>query len=192
MAKLKKLDKLTSANQVAFQNYEKEKLTEELIIAYKEFKRTDRELFYQKREKEKRTTELIIANKVLAYENKEKQKRAAELVIANNELDCQNKLKEKLVVELGIANEDLKIKEEWQKEYILGLEEMIFLVSHKIRQPVAHILGLSNLLDRETKSPEELKKMLVFMKTSAQSLDKFTKELTLFIHKIELNARNKT
>src|SRR6185295_11183481 len=62
--------------ELAFQNDEKEKRADELIIANKE-------LAFQNEEKEKRADELVIANKELAFQNEEKEKRAAELVIAN-------------------------------------------------------------------------------------------------------------
>lgn len=57
---------------------------------------------------------------------------------------------------------------------------------------MANILGLSNLLEGEIESPEELKKILDYMKTSAQALDSFTTELTKFIHKTKLKVRKKS
>lgn len=64
------------------------------------------------------------------------------------------------------------------KLYTKNLEEIIFSLSHKVRQPVAHILGVSNLLDNEIITKEELKKITGYMKESALNLDKFTRELT--------------
>lgn len=74
-------------------------------------------------------------------------------------------------------------------EYVKSIEELIFKTSHEVRQPVAHILGISNLLDRSISSPNELKTLIGYMKHSAQSLDKFTRELTLHLH--ELTEKNK-
>ncbi len=48
------------------------------------------ELAFQNEEKTKRADELIIANKELAFQNEEKAKRADELLIANKELAFQN------------------------------------------------------------------------------------------------------
>ncbi len=76
-----------------------------------------------------------------------------------------------------------------KKEYIKGLEEMIFMTSHKVRQPVAHILGISILLNDSVNSQEDLNKMVGYMKESALSLDAFTKELTSFIKNLEVNAK---
>ena len=48
------------------------------------------ELAFENEEKAKRADELVIANKELAFQNEEKAKRANELVIANKELAFQN------------------------------------------------------------------------------------------------------
>jgi signal transduction histidine kinase len=177
-------EELIIANtELAFQNREKEKRAAELIIA-------NTELAFQNKEKEKRAAELIIANKELVFQNKEKEKRAAELIIANKELAYQNEEKEKRAAELIIANEELKKAKEYQQEYIRGLEEMMFMTSHKVRQSIANILGLSHLLDQSTNSPEEIKESIDYIKESALSLDIFTKELTAFI--FELGEKGKT
>ena len=83
-----------------------------------------------------------------------------------------------------------KNAEEAKKEQMEGLEQMIYLTSHKVSQPVAHILGVSNLLEKDDHSYEELKKIGGYYKESALALDKFTQELTLFIHNMKLKAGN--
>ncbi len=125
---------------------------------------------------------MIIANEELVFQNQEKENRAAELIIANEELAFQNQEKENRAAELIAANLELKKAEEYQIEYIKGLEEMMFMTSHKVRQPIANILGLSYLLHHQSvNSPDDLKESLDFIKQSALSLDTFTKELTQFI-----------
>jgi hypothetical protein len=57
----------------------------------------------------------------------------------------------------------------------------MFITSHKVRAPIANILGLSSLLDQYLNSPTKLKEVVTYMKQSATSLDAFTKELTAFI-----------
>lgn len=74
-------------------------------------------------------------------------------------------------------------------EYVKSLEELLFKTSHEVRQPIAHILGIANLLNQSIHSAKELKKMIGFMQESAQSLDKFTRELTAVLH--ELTEKNK-
>jgi signal transduction histidine kinase len=155
----------------------------ELILAAKE-------LAFQTNEKEKRTAELVIANKKLVFQNKESEKRASELLIANKELEFQNQEKAIRALELTLANKELKKAEKSQREYIKALREMMYMTSHRLRQPVVQILGLSSLLDAET-TPEELIEFTGLMKESAQGLDNFTRELTTFIYKEELKAESK-
>lgn len=182
--KEKRAAELVIANkELAYQNDEKEKRAEELIIANKE-------LAYQDNEKEKRAAELIIANKELAFQNKEKEERANELVIANRELLFQNLEKEKLATELNVAYNEIKKAEEFLKQYIQGLEDMIFMTHHRVRKPITNILGLANVLDHYIRSPATLKKMTGYMKTSALDLDVFTRELTTYI--VELEEKGKT
>ncbi|MCW3077821.1 MAG: arcB [Bacteroidetes bacterium] len=75
-----------------------------------------------------------------------------------------------------------KRRENNQERYTEELERMIFITSHKVRQPVAHILGLAQLMEKHTGTQEELDKMLKYVKDSALNLDKFTQELTHFIN----------
>jgi signal transduction histidine kinase len=70
-----------------------------------------------------------------------------------------------------------------RERQVKSIEEMLFMTSHKVRQPVAHILGVSNMLN-ESVSPEELKKIVAYMKESAVMLDTFTGELTEYMHTI--------
>ena len=134
---------------------------------------------------------MIIANRELEFQNQEKEKRAAELIIANRELLFQNNEKEKRSAELILANQELKKAEEYQIEYIKGLEEMMFITSHKVRQPIANILGLSYLLHQQSvNSPDELEESLDYIKQSALSLDAFTKELTEFIFNLGEKGKN--
>jgi len=59
---------------------------------------------------------------------------------------------------------------------------MMFITSHKIRQPITQIIGLAGLLDTLNDSPQEMKEMTAFIKQSAHALDNFTRELTTFIY----------
>lgn len=88
--------------------------------------------------------------------------------------------------ELSILNnEKNKRAKETQKEYILGLEEMIFITSHKVRQPITQIQSVSNLLDDSINSQEELKEIIYYIKESIQALDSFTRELTTRIYELQ-------
>jgi signal transduction histidine kinase len=177
------LQALDLANkELAYQNEEKEKRAAELIIANKE-------LAYQNEEKEKRAAELIIANRELAYQNEEKEKRAAELIIANRELAYQNEEKEKRAAELLITNNELKKVEEYLKDYIKGLEEIMFMTSHKIRGPLTNILGISIILNDYLDEPDKLKTFVEYIQQSALSIDALTKELATYIVALEKKKR---
>lgn len=89
----------------------------------------------------------------------------------------------KLAAELVGVNKELIRSKGHSTEYIIWLEEMIFMISHKVRQPVAHILGISGLFRSNEKSPKDAKKLMGFMRDSALSLDKLTRELSKFISK---------
>lgn len=78
-----------------------------------------------------------------------------------------------------------KEKEEKDKEdQVNAMEEMLFKISHELRQPVVKILGLSELFEHSGNSPEDLKIMIEGIKDSAIMLDNYTRELAGFVHKI--------
>jgi len=83
---------------------------------------------------------------------------------------------------LRLPIDEKKNAEEEKRAHILSLEEMLFMTSHKVRQPIANILGLANQLEDNTNSPDEFLKIVSYMKESALALDTFTKELTTFIY----------
>ena len=141
----------------------------------------------QNQSKVLRASELILINAALVFQNEEKEKRTEELFLANAELAYQNEEKEKRTAELLIANQELSTTKNYLKDYIKGLEEMIVMTSHKVRQPIANILGLADVLHHSLNSPLELKQIIVYVKESAVKLDIFTKELTVFM--INLNQK---
>jgi len=138
-------------------------------------------LAFENEEKEKRAAELVIANKTLAFENEEKTRRAEELIIANKTLAFENKEKSRRAEELLSANKELLKAEEYLKDYTRGLEEIMFMTSHKVRQPVANILGIVSILDQYINSPLTLNEMIGHLQESAFSLDNYTHELSTFI-----------
>lgn len=83
---------------------------------------------------------------------------------------------------LSIDITERKKVEEERREYVNGLEKMLFITSHKVRQPVTQIMGMSLLLNKTICSREDLLHITEYMKESVKSLDSFTKELTLFMN----------
>jgi hypothetical protein len=180
----KEAESLVANQESVFQHEEKVKLSTDLLVA-------QMSCAFQEEEKEKRAAELIIANAELIFQNEEKEKRAnellvanAELSIANEELIFQNAEKEKRAAELVLLNGELTRAEDQQAEYIRGLEQMMFLTSHRVRQPVANILGIAQILDSSGISQKEFNQAVQYMKESAVKLDAFTKELTAFIEQL--------
>ena len=70
-----------------------------------------------------------------------------------------------------------------QQQYLKTLEEMLFITSHKVRKPVANILGLIETIhaDNVDLSTGDLKERCDYLQVSATELDSFIKELTSFI-----------
>jgi PAS domain S-box-containing protein len=66
--------------------------------------------------------------------------------------------------------------------YIKSLEEMLYMVSHKLRQPITQIAGLSAIIKDENNSVEEIQEMAVYISQSIKLLDTFSRDLSAFIH----------
>jgi signal transduction histidine kinase len=78
-----------------------------------------------------------------------------------------------------------KAKEErGREEQIKAMEEMLYKISHEVRQPVVQILGLSDLFEHHIDSEEDLRMTISGIKRSAVLLDNYTRELAGFVHKI--------
>lgn len=143
------------------------------------------------KDNEKRVTELLMANKEVELLSQEKNRCEIELAVVGKKLKVEKKKKNKQALELISTTEDLKKAKASEKEHIEGLREMMFMTSHHLRQPVVQILGLADILNTSTNSPEELNEIVDRMKESAESLNDMTKELTTFIHHQEVQAKSK-
>jgi hypothetical protein len=137
-----------------------------------------KELNMENEVKEKKYSDLTLCHEIPIRKGTGKGRTEDKLMVANEELILQNIEKEKRAGELLIINEELRKAREYQEDYIDGLKEMMFMTSHKVRQPIANILGLSNLLGRYINSPDDLKKLVTYMQESASVLNAFTVELT--------------
>ena len=92
--------------------------------------------------------------------------------------------KKKKFILTGYDITQLKMAEKEKTEYIKSLEEMMFMTSHKVRLPIANIIGIAALLDYDL-NKEELAKIMDNVKDSVTALDAFTRELTMFIHNVK-------
>ena len=156
-------------------------------------------------EKDKRAAELVLANIELNFQNEERELRASELIFAHQKLlglyqvgeknhdDLRNANaalifqigeKEKTEQQLIIANTELNKAHTFQKEYIAGLEKMIYMISHEVRQPIAQVLGLAQLLEKAMNSTKKVRVLVDYMKKSALTLDVFTRSLTRYVSQL--------
>lgn len=128
--------------------------------------------------------QLTATHKELIIKNDDLKRCSEELVIANKDLTIKNEEKEKQAEALIITNKELVSLNEQREQRIAGLEEMLFMISHKVRQPVTQILGLAELIENVMDSPERLKVKIEYIQQSAQALDTFTKELSAHIQQL--------
>jgi PAS domain S-box-containing protein len=84
-----------------------------------------------------------------------------------------------------------KKADEERIEHIKSLEEMLFMTSHQVRQPIVNLLGLANQLEDTTNSNDEMLKIISYIKESVASLDSYTKDLTSYICEVNKNAKEK-
>lgn len=110
-----------------------------------------------------------------------------QLKLAQIELKLHHEELEKCSRELRTAENNLntgkKEKEENIKKINGDLEEMMYILCHKVRKSVANILGISVLLQTDKNlGITEWKEMLNIIIESAQLLNVATEELSKFIH----------
>lgn len=151
----------------------------------------NKDLSSKNEENEKQIADQSILLKQLEEKNAIIEKQCADLEITNHKMAIHDAEREKLSIELSIAYKKLKKADDYLKEYTHGLEEMMHMTSHRVRKPVANILGIVNVISNFINSPLHLKKMVKYLKASATTLDVFTKELTDFIYELEQKGRNK-
>ena len=85
--------------------------------------------------------------------------------------------KENRYLSLRTLINERKELEKRKEEYLKSLEEMMDITSHKTRKPIATLLGLLELNVDEV-SKDDFKKMVLYLKNSAEELDFFTREFT--------------
>jgi two-component system, sensor histidine kinase LadS len=107
--------------------------------------------------------------------------RTQEIEEANAELEAQQvqfkHLNENLEKEITKRTKELKIAIENLVEQNQDLEEFSQIISHNIRAPVAHILGLTSIINKENPHEESNIRLLDYIEKSAQNLDMVIKDL---------------
>lgn len=89
---------------------------------------------------------------------------------------------------LSMDISERKKAEQDREQHIEEIEQLLFKISHEVRQPVCHIIGVSNILDNNLITPEEFKTVVDYMRNSAILLDTYTKELTNFVSDMKMNV----
>ena len=108
---------------------------------------------------------ILKVNKQLQDKTEEVQTQAETLLRLNNKLQDLNKNLETLVEE---RTGQIRHQNEQLKEYT-------FMNAHKLRAPVASMLGLFNLLPNSP--PEEHERIITYLKTCTEDLDKIIREM---------------
>jgi len=132
-----------------------------------------------------RTLELRIANDDLKTTNDELITTNEELMALNEHLSEKNMKIESLHRELVDINENLEHKVELRtvalKAQNKHLEEYAFINAHKLRSPVARILGLINLMKKDVPL-EEQKLMFEYLVKSSEELDQIIRSISVILH----------
>ncbi len=92
---------------------------------------------------------------------------------------------------MRLSINEKKIAEEESIEHIKTLEQMLFMTSHQVRQPIVNLLGLANQLEDPSNSNDETIRIVSFIKESVVLLDSFTKELSSFIYMVNKGKKEK-
>ncbi|MEO6546924.1 MAG: PAS domain-containing protein [Ferruginibacter sp.] len=78
-----------------------------------------------------------------------------------------------------------------RKEYIKGLEGILFDISHVIRKPVTTMIGLTNAMQTKDIDADRLQKCVEYIKTVAVEMDDYTRKLTEKYFELSVNFRSK-
>ncbi len=85
---------------------------------------------------------------------------------------------------LRLPIDERKRAEKELQDNVISLEKMIFMISHRVRQPVSQILEIVSVLeDSETPKDQSLE-LISYLKEAGQELDMITNELTQFMNNL--------
>jgi tetratricopeptide (TPR) repeat protein len=112
--------------------------------------------------------------------NDEVHEQKEELVQLNNTL---NSLNNELEIKVGQRTQELVEANRKLKDKNNKLEEYAFFNSHKLRSPVASILGLVQLFNQSHATDEERQDVINKIKTSTDKLDDIVREIQTIVRK---------
>lgn len=84
-----------------------------------------------------------------------------------------------------LITERKALEEKKHEIHAKNMEDMLFKISHEMRQPIVQLMGLTDLINtQEKEQPENLNELLTLIKRSAHTLDQYSRELSAFVNKI--------
>lgn len=156
------------------------------IRSYGNIQKKNKLLSDKNEEISKQHLRLSELNDELVTLNEEMRSQQEEVMAQRDELELQNRRIEQMHAKLLNANETL---ESTVKERTAALEvqnkilmDYAFINAHKLRSPLASIMGLVNLL-MHSKSDADTKQLLIHLQTSSDQLDKVIRSISETIDK---------
>lgn len=156
------------------------------IRSYGNIQKKNKLLLDKNEEISKQHLRLSELNDELITLNEEMRSQQEEVMAQRDELELQNKRIEQMHAKLLNANETLELA---VKERTAALEvqnkiltDYAFINAHKLRSPLASIMGLVNLL-LHRKYDAETQELLVHLQTSSEQLDKVIRSISKTIDK---------
>ncbi|MDX1903930.1 MAG: 7TM diverse intracellular signaling domain-containing protein [Thermonemataceae bacterium] len=140
------------------------------------------------RQIEERTQDLAQKQREIEVQNEELRQQREELEASHNQLFEQNKVIEQQNAELTKYNENLEnIVEERTKQLSqanltlvsqnIQLEQFAFITAHNLRSPVAQLIGLTGLFNKENFADPLNVEIFRYMVSSAQTMQRTLQDL---------------
>ena len=79
----------------------------------------------------------------------------------------------------------------FKQDYLNALEDMMFMISHHVRQPICKILNISEIIHQNKARAEAIDgKIVDILKYEIEILDNLTKKLTALVHEKKITAKS--
>jgi signal transduction histidine kinase len=158
-------------SQLALKNEEIQKQSREINTLNNEMTQANEELRQQQEELEVTNEQLEKQNAEILRQKSmiETQKLRAEVLASNLEKEVRKKTYkiQTMLDDMTKQNEDLK--------------QFSYIISHNIRSPIAHLLGLLHIFNKEDLSDPFNREVLMRLETSSQNLDMVIRDLTQIV-----------
>jgi len=130
-------------------------------------------------------------NRRIEVKNEEIEAQTEELLTSQEKLEKANQVITQQKEQLQLRNQDLESELVYKNERLtasnrelvqhnLQLRQLTYTISHNLRGPVARLLGLSKIFDRDVGHPSNVE-MMNHIEKSAQALDVVIRDLTKII-----------